>query len=191
MAVNAILNNTLLVPDFDGQGSEELKTLEEIKFVENFGKYANDSSIGSLYKKNFLVSIESDNSTKEMTYCQQVGGLKIEREVETQVNGGDLEYSVKLPGRMKYGDVTFTHLYTNSDIFLKWMINGSSMGTAVPVNISVTVGDRMVYTLEEAVPVSWTMGNLNEEDFFIKDGQVPVETLVVACGRISYARTDS
>ena len=102
---------------------------------------------------------------------------------------------------VSYGEVTFFNIYTNSEAFLNWLINGAAQGGAMLADVSITIGNttfgQVVYTLRDAFPTSWRLGNLavinlNEIDRYrtrqIAAGEFPLEEMTIAYGRLDYSK---
>ena len=196
MGLTDILTNTVLVPT-----SGSLDNLPDTTIVGDLASYSQKPSVNSEVKSNnFQVRLTSNGKTTDTILCQQVTGLSAEREVEKKRAGGNPLYEVKLPGRIKYGPVTMYHLYTNSTVFLDWLINGSSQGGALLGDVEIKIGDDtngwVVYTLRDAFPTQWRLGNIkfisvDEIDklktMSVKDGEIPLEEITIAYGRMDYS----
>jgi len=144
------------------------------------------------------VSFTSDKGTTIAGFCQKIEGLSVTREVEKKRSGGESLYEIKLPGSLSYGEIRMEHLYTNSAVFLDWMFNGANQGGALLADIEIKVGNgsgMMVYTLRDAFPTSWRLGNLNVVNLDaisrilqmqVKVDSIPIEMLTIVYGKMEY-----
>ena len=121
-------------------------------------------------------------------------GFGMERE-NNQMPNTTGNYIINLPGPIKYSDVTFDHLYTNDSFFLDWLENGVTKGGSarvdmemhfwLPVGSSLAFGSKgkkhYVFTLYDAFPVKWEIGELS-----ITGGKVLNEKVVVTFSMMKY-----
>lgn len=193
-----ILNNTILVPYHDSltNSSHDLSAATIASDVETY-----NTGLGkkpALLNNKFSVSIISNGKTVSAGRCFSIKGLSVSRNVEKRRSGGEANYEIKMPGPLSYGEVTIQHLYTDSSVFLDWLINGADKGGVTVADVQITVGDdngKMVYTLRDAFPVSWRLGNITvvnlDEVVRIRtiaatDSSIPLEELIIAYGRLDY-----
>lgn len=194
-----LFNNTILIPYHDSLASEGVEPAQIPNQLEAFGRTVLKKP--AVLQKQFSITLSSDNKTTESTYCQTIRGLSVTREVEKRRSGGEALYEMKMPGPISYGEVVLSHVYTNSEAFLNWLINGASQGGAVLADLTIKVGDtpengQMVYTLRDAFPIQWRMGNItiltvNEIEYKrtiqMEAGNFPLEEVTVAYGRMDYS----
>ncbi len=195
-SITDILTTNILMPT-SGSPSK----ITDTTIVSDLEKYKTGTSkTPSVQFNNYQIRLTSNGKTTDTIYCQKVYGLSVSRAAEKKSTGGNALYEVKLPGKISYSEVTFDHLYTNSTTFLDWLINGASNGGALFADIEIKVGDSkngwVVYTLRDAFPVRWRMGNIkiiaiDEINKFksnqTKDGEIPLEQVTVAYGRLDYS----
>lgn len=202
-----ILNNTILIPYHDGLTDGKGHQLPDTTVVGDVKAYntKNSETAGALKDvdkqpvraNQFSVWVRDGSQTVSVGYCQSVSGLKVTREVEAKRSGGNQDYLVNLPGRLKYNVVTFAHMFTNSQLFLDWLTNSADLGgvSRMDIEIWVGTGTSVVYTLRDAFPVEWDLGSMsiNVEglitrektlSYSISDGQIPVENLKVIYSRL-------
>lgn len=187
-AVN-ILNNTLLLPSSDSLVSSH--QLADTNIAEKVGSFQKGKD--QPLAKDFSIVLKttddsgSDSKRTSVTRCQRVSGLSVKRNVDTMYSGGEHVYAVKLPGNLSYGKVTFSHLYTNSKLFLDWMINGVSQGGAMRADIEITIA-KVTYTLHDAFPIEWKLGNVSNRTWYLSNDQIPIEEMTVVYGKLDYAK---
>ena len=196
-----VLNNTILVPYHDSltNSSHDLKASTIPKDLETYATGLKDS-IPALRNTEFSISLISNGKTTEVGKCVGIFGLSMSRGLEKKRTGGEALYETKLPGRISYNDVTLNHVYTNSSVFLDWLINGSAQGGAMFADVQITVGDdngTVVYTLRDAFPVAWELGNISVVSVDevtkirqrnISEDAIPLEAITIAYGRLDYAK---
>lgn len=196
-----VLNNTILVPYHDSltDTSHDLKQTSIAKDIEKYAATGNDKNRG-LRNQSFTIKLISNGKTTVAAECFNVEGLSMTREVERESSGGEALYEIKAPGKIGYGEVRFHNLYTDSPVFLDWLINGASQGGALLADVEITVGDKngsVVYTLRDAFPVSWELGNLdvvnvdmvtNVVQRNITDSSIPLEGITLVYGRLDYTK---
>ncbi|MCB9076081.1 MAG: phage tail protein [Anaerolineaceae bacterium] len=118
-------------------------------------------------------------------FFTECSGLSVEREVETYKEGGLNNYEHKLPGRLKYGNVTLKRGMTTSqallwDWFHKNADDGKEFFQVKRNNVTIKQLDLMgnkvkEWTLSEAYPVKWKGADLKSDG-----NQVAIETLELA-----------
>ena len=164
MSAANILNNTILIPSHDGlTGSDhdvDDKLIRENRNVLETVIEQNDV----IAEDKFDVTITSNNVSAKGTFCQEIRGLSVKRDAKKMRSGGEALYEVILPGMLSYGEVTLFNVYSNSTAFLDWLFNGSRQGGAMLADVSISIGNEdrgyMIYTLRDAFPVEWELGNL-------------------------------
>ena len=198
-SIKDLLTTTVLMPASDSLvSSNALPPTKIVEDIQTFSKAAGNKPAATI--DQYQVKLTSNGKTVETVMVQSVKGLSVSRGVEKIRSGGEALYETKLPGRISYGEVIFNHLYTNSTVFLDWMFNGSSQGGALLADIEIKVGDKengwAVYTLRDAFPISWRLGNVNiitvtEVDRYksmqVKDGQIPIEEVTVVYGKMEFS----
>ena len=201
MAGVNILNNTILVPTSDSLtgSSHDIKPTTIATDISKFNqKY---DTLVPTTEQDFSIEIISNNVKAGGTHCSEIRGLSVSRPAEKRRSGGEALYEMNLPGMVSYGEVTFFNIYTNSEAFLNWLINGAAQGGAMLADVSITIGNttfgQVVYTLRDAFPTSWRLGNLavinlNEIDRYrtrqIAAGEFPLEEMTIAYGRLDYSK---
>jgi len=115
---------------------------------------------------------------------QECSGLNGEIEVETYKEGGLNDYEHKLPGRIKYGNVTLKGGVASSVDLWRWFHN-VSLGTIERKTVSIvmylqnrdggTKGEAMRWNLLDAYPVRW-----EGPTFSASDNNVAVQSLELA-----------
>lgn len=95
-----------------------------------------------------------------------VRGLAVSAQVEELQEGGNNSFSVKLPGRLSWPNIVFSHGLTQSDALFEWMQKTSGEQFAAQGNKltrstgAITAlsseGDRLrSWSLQEVFPVRW------------------------------------
>lgn len=201
MADVNILNNTILVPTSDSLtgSNHDIKPTTIATDISAFNqKY---DVLVPATEKDYTIEIISNNVKAGGAHCSEIRGLSVSRPAEKRRSGGEALYEMNLPGMVSYGEVTFFNIYTNSEVFLNWLINGAAQGGAMLADLSISIGDStngmVIYTLRDAFPTSWRLGNLavinvNELDRYrtrqIASGEFPVEEMSIAYGRLDYSK---
>lgn len=110
---------------------------------------------------NFLLEVDG----KEIGYFMSVGGLGVEMEVETVKEGGLNEFEHKLPGRLKWSNITLKRGITNSTELFEWMQastpNGLERSTGRISMLNPTYETVQTWEFEGAFPVKWTGPSLD------------------------------
>ena len=199
MSAANVFNNTILVPSHDGltgSGHDVDDTL-----IKNHRQIVEKRlDIGEVVTEDkFYVTISSDNVSGHGTYCEEIRGLSITREPQKMRAGGDALYEIVLPGMISYGEVTLFNVFSNSTAFLNWLFNGAKQGGAMLADVSISVGDKengyIVYTLRDAFPVNWELGNLSvicpDEvtrilQTSVYAGEFPLEQVKIVYGKLEY-----
>ena len=157
------LTNTILVPSADSLVSKN--PLGDATIGADIQSYYNDSASKETVESNqFRIYIVSGQESVPAGFCENIDRLRVNRNVETKRSGGNGDYLVKLPGRLSYEIVIFTHVYCDNDVFMNWLINGADKGGVQRANIEIRVGSEnngMLYTLRDAFPIAWHLGTMS------------------------------
>jgi phage tail-like protein len=103
------------------------------------------------------VRLEADDG--QVSYFKSVSGLKQEMEV-VEVREGDIVPAAKLPGRVKYGDITLKRGYiTGNTEFYDWF-NAIAEGKVIKKSLKITLlgprGEALGrFAATEAWPSAW------------------------------------
>ncbi len=117
-------------------------------------------------------------------FFMECTGLSVEREVESYKEGGVNGYEHKLPGRIKYGNVTLKRGMTTSNKLWDWFYKRADEETGFfqvdRKNVTITQFDLAgeavrQWSLSEAYPVKWKGPDLKSDG-----NQVAVETIEIA-----------
>lgn len=89
----------------------------------------------------------------------EIDGLTVERDILEYTEGGMNEFVHKLPGRLKYPNLTLKRGVTDQDALLKWFFD--SQRAAQLMDVTVTLADptgapKRVWGFAQAFPVKWT-----------------------------------
>lgn len=132
------------------------------------------------FSGRFLLEID-DQPVGSFMECT---GLAVEMEIEEIKEGGQNEFVHKLPGRLKWPNLTFKRGITSSDTLFMWINVASGNAAAGEVaprsNGSVTLLNSMgekvqKWSFRDAIPVSW-----KGPDLSASASDVAVEELEVA-----------
>ena len=201
MSAANFFNNTILVPASDSLAgsSHDIKPTTIATDISTFNQKYDD--LVPATELDYSIEIVSNNVKAGGTHCSEIRGLSVSRPAEKRRSGGEALYEMNLPGMVSYGEVTFFNIYTNSEVFLNWLINGAAQGGAMLADVSITIGNsefgQVVYTLRDAFPTSWRLGNLavinlNEIDRYrtrqIASGEFPLEEMTIAYGKLDYSK---
>lgn len=111
-----------------------------------------------LQSGRFLVEIGKE----VVAHFQECTGLTFEVEVQEYIEGGNNEFVHKLPGRIKYGNITLKRGVTDNKQFANWRpkIEGGKI-TVERKNLSIILFNHAGETVKtwevaEAYPVKWT-----------------------------------
>ena len=165
MSITDLLTTTILMPT--GGSLTELPASNissDIAVVSKSMFYAS----GNISKvENTYIKVSGNNEVK-IIKLQGIAGFTMTRENTQKRSGGASDYVVNLPGPISYSDVTLVHPFTRDKFFLDWLKNGHMLGGAYRANIEIHVipiGDKeMVFTLEDAFPVSWNIVKMAASD---------------------------
>ena len=89
----------------------------------------------------------------------ELGGLSVERDVFEYTEGGLNDFVHKLPGRLKYPNLTFKRGITDQDALQRWF--WESQTTAQLRDVTIKLVDpsgrvRRTWAFAQAFPVKWT-----------------------------------
>jgi phage tail-like protein len=130
-----------------------------------------------LQSGRFLVEIGSE----VVANFQECTGLTVEVEVQEYVEGGNNEFVHKLPGRMKYTNITLKRGISDNPQFATWRpkIEGGKISVE-PKNLSIILFNHAGETVKrwevtDAYPVKWTGPDMRASSM-----EVAIETLEIA-----------
>lgn len=113
---------------------------------------------------------------------QEVSGLGIETEViEYRHGNSPVHANIKMPGLMKYGDITLKKgVFATDNQFYDW-ISQIQLNTYERLTVVIKLLDedgnpRMTWTLSNAFPKQVTPTEMNSQS-----SEVAIETIVFAC----------
>jgi phage tail-like protein len=125
----------------------------------------------------FLVEIGSE----VVAHFQECSGLTREVEVFEYLEGGNNEFAHKLPGRVKYSNITLKRGLTDNAQFASWRpkIEGGKL-TVERKNISIILFNHKGTTVKtwdvtRAYPVKWSGPDLRSSSM-----EIAIETLELA-----------
>jgi len=134
----------------------------------------------------FYFSVDIGNET-DLAF-QEVSGLDFETEVIEYRHGNSPGFStIKMPGLMKYGDVTLKKgVFATDNKFYDW-INAISLNTYERLTVVIRLMDenkaaRMTWTLTNAFPQKVTPTDMNSQS-----SEAGIETLVLTHEGITQA----
>lgn len=112
-------------------------------------------------------------------WFSECSGLSMEREVEEYKEGGVNDGNYKLPGRVKYSNLTLKRGIAESELW-DWFQSGLYDGKVKRVNLSILLFDfnrkqMRRWNLRDVFPVKW-----NGPDFKVDGNQVALETVELA-----------
>jgi phage tail-like protein len=113
---------------------------------------------------------------------QEVSGLDTETDVIEYRHGNSQVFStIKMPGLLKYGDITLKKgVFATDNSFYDWIsqikLNTYERLTVVIKLLDETNTPRMTWTLKNAFPKKVTPTDMNS-----KTSEVAIETIVFAC----------
>jgi phage tail-like protein len=110
-------------------------------------------------------------------FFMECNGLQSERQVEEYKEGGENGFIHKLPGQVKYSNVTLKRGVTSSNELWQWYEQGRENGQIVRKNASIILFDPAGSTLKRwelaaAFPVKWSGPDLKSDN-----SQLAVETI--------------
>jgi phage tail-like protein len=125
----------------------------------------------------FLVEIGKD----VVANFQDCTGLSVEFEVQEYTEGGNNEFIHKLPGRMKYSNITLKRGISNDPQFAQWrprIVDGKL--SIAPKNLSIILfnhaGETVkTWNVKDAYPVKWTGPDMRASSM-----DVAIETMELA-----------
>ncbi len=157
MSIADLLTTTILMPS--GGSMTELPASNigaDIGKVVKSDWEKKGTNIGNVEDTYITVSGKSSVLIKKI---QGITGFSMTRENQQRHTGGISDYVVNLPGMVSYSDVTLAHTFTRDKFFLDWLKNGYLIGGVYRANIEIHIlplgTTEMVFTLEDAFPVSW------------------------------------
>jgi phage tail-like protein len=124
---------------------------------------------------NFVLKIQGQDTA----YFTEVSGLSIDVETIEYREGGGAPAVRKLPGRVKYGDVTLKWGLTRNRELTDWL-NNVAQGNVEPRDIHIVlrkpngIDEATRWILHGAWPCSWRGAQLSA-----KDNDVAIESMVL------------
>ena len=117
---------------------------------------------------------------------QEVSGLEIEQDVEEIKEGGENDFSWRVPGRVKFNNLVLKRgmvakdsglvKWVNSQLIQSAHLNAAVEVKTVDVELMDEKGDPLKkWSFERAYPVKWSTSNLSSQD-----NSVVVETVEFA-----------
>ena len=112
---------------------------------------------------------------------QEVSGLDVETEVIEYRHGNSPNHgTIKMPGLMKFGDVTLKKgVFADDNQFFDWIsqisLNTYARLTVVIILLDETATERMTWTLSNAFPQKVTPTDMNSQS-----SEAGIETIVFA-----------
>ncbi len=111
---------------------------------------------------------------------QECSGLRLEREVETLVEGGVNDHMIILPGRNKYSNIILKNGMTSSNALWDWYQNGLYDAKVKRINFSILLHDvsgqvAKRWNVISGFPVKW-----EGPQFTAESQQTAIETLEIA-----------
>jgi len=108
----------------------------------------------------------------------ECSGLEASIDVMEYQEGGFSDYVHKLPGRVRYSDLTLKHGTAGSDALWKWFRN-VTQGKVERKNLSIILYDQTGsevrrWSFAEAYPIKWTGTELRAGE-----NKVAIDTLVI------------
>src|SRR3954466_3117535 len=114
-------------------------------------------------KSTFVVDVDG----QPIGHFTEVSGLQVEIDVEEVEEGGVNQYTHKLPGRMKWPNITLKRGITQTDNLLAWMQKSSGEGfdgedskvtrSTLGITMRGSTGDALrEWQVEGAIPIKWT-----------------------------------
>jgi phage tail-like protein len=96
-------------------------------------------------------------------YFTECSGLNVETEVQEYAEGGVNDYTIKLPGRTKFSNVTLKRGWVETDELWKWylkVIEGQFETRSVSIVMYENRGisqapEKSRWSLDQAFPVKW------------------------------------
>lgn len=124
----------------------------------------------------FWIELKSD-IVAEFKECS---GLRVERKIELQKEGGVNDYVHKLPGRIEHSNLTFKYGIIADDKLWQWFQKGLYDGQVERLNFSILLRDVKGdvvrrWDVIDAYPVKWEGPQLNTEG-----NQIAIETIEIA-----------
>lgn len=110
---------------------------------------------------------------------KSVSGLSMEVEVIEYREGGDTSAIRKLPGTLRYPNVTLKRGLAAGDALWQWMLK-SAAGTHDPRKVTVAIYDAdgkpiRTFILHDAFPVKWEAGDLDASG-----NEIAIESIEIA-----------
>ncbi len=125
----------------------------------------------------FYVEFDPKSTVAEFVECS---GLVVEREFSAIAEGGRNNFEIKLPGRLKYSDVTLKRGLIDLEL-LDWLIENSDQNTVKPAFRTVIIHlanesgeEAFKWTLYHAYPVKWSGPSLKADS-----SDISIEELVL------------
>ncbi len=130
-----------------------------------------------LQSGRYLVEIGSE----VVAFFQDCSGLSLEVEVQEVIEGGNNEFIRKLPGRIKYSNITLKRGISDNKQFIAWRprIEGGKIiveRKTVLIMLFSHAGQTVkTWEVKEAYPIKWTGPDLRATSM-----EVAIETLELA-----------
>jgi phage tail-like protein len=112
---------------------------------------------------------------------QEVGGLDVEIEMESFVEGGQNRFTWQLPKRTRYSDITLKRgLFTGSKV-LRWCKDAIENFIFLPDNITISLLNEkhepvQSWFVASAIPKKWSVSGFNAQE-----NSIVVESITLSC----------
>ncbi len=118
----------------------------------------------------------------------KVSGLSVTMQTQDLHEGGQNAYAYKLPVRPAYGTVVLERGLAVSSKLMKWVRSSLEDFTFSPATMVISLLGQnhrpvAVWSLEQAWPIGWSMGDLDA-----MENRLCLEKLELACARLSLQR---
>ena len=191
-----VLNNTILVPTGGSLNNLPTNTVGTDVSAYNqaynnrFIEYQSDNPI------EVHLKVKGENAVK-MVMVQGSVNLGMTREYTQMRSGGNSEYVVNLPGPVSYSDATFGFVFLSQPYFLDWVTNGCLVNGVTKADLEIHLNakntetnQKMILTLRDAFPTSWSLGFLKLYDQASKT-QPLLEMVTFSYSRVDFGVTSA
>lgn len=174
----------VLITTSDGAGSPTVEA-DETKVIKGA------TNINQIPEGLFKLAIDKPgggNLLDTVATCQSISELSMKRKVQEYRSGGEPEKVYYSAGDISYTPVKLKSIYTDSKMFIDWIMNGANYGSVLKENLVITLlpnkTHKWTITLNDAFPTEWKLSDITVASG--TDAKPMFETITFAYSSISF-----
>lgn len=140
---------------------------------------------GNFFKlKLYVKGSTNSNITNLLSFCQEVSGLGVKRDVQSFRAGGDTDKVYYSVGGVSYDNLTVKNVLIKDKLFLDWLFSGNNLNAIYKGKLELEIPEGWIFTFQDAFPTAWSGLSLvsgKESDIVL------VQKITIAYSRFEYA----